>query len=155
MATDSQSQQVLSKEAILAEANLMLFAGTDTASNSLSIFFYLLMSHKEVYEKVTAEIRANGASHDVITIDTINAKMPYLRACLKESMRILPAVSGTLFRYSPKEGMCLLGHFIPGGVSVFLNIRLKPSVNSQLRFIRSIVRRCFGKIQKPSSLSAG
>ncbi|KAJ9057536.1 hypothetical protein DSO57_1021745 [Entomophthora muscae] len=114
-ATDKQSNQVLSKESILAETHLLLFAGTDTSSNTLALFFHLLLSNQDAYEKATAEVRACSKNGAMLSYDTINAEMPYLKACLKESMRVLPVVSGNLVRYSPKEGMTILGHHIPGG----------------------------------------
>ncbi|KAI0244276.1 hypothetical protein L0F63_005770 [Massospora cicadina] len=105
-AFDKESCAVLNKEVILAEAQLMLLAGTDTVSNTLGLFLHNLITHPRVYKKVIQEVRS-VESHGLHDYATITAKMPYLQAALKESMCVLPPAPGTLFR-----------HFLPGGTQI-------------------------------------
>jgi hypothetical protein len=46
------------------------------------------------------------------------AQLPYLQACIKESLRLHPPISMELPRIVPEEGMLLCGKFVPGGTSV-------------------------------------
>ncbi|KAJ9083618.1 hypothetical protein DSO57_1032874 [Entomophthora muscae] len=125
---DKETGQVLSKEAIFAEAHLLLFAGTETTSNSIGFFFYLLGTHPKVYKKVAAEVRANPHT-GILSHDTISTTMPYLQAAIKEAMRILPVVSSTIFRTVPKDGLHAANYFIPQGTEVtvpFYSIHRSP-----------------------------
>ena len=47
--------------------------------------------------------------------------MPYFQACLKEAMRVRPAVGLNITRHVPKDGAEIDGTFFPGGTRVALN----------------------------------
>ncbi|XP_068628185.1 cytochrome P450 CYP12A2-like [Battus philenor] len=84
-------------------ANLMasdlLFAGVDTAANTVIPTLYFLANNPEKQNKLREEI-FSGVE-----------KRPYLKACIKEAMRIMPVVSGNM-RETSKE-YNLLGYNIP------------------------------------------
>lgn len=64
---------------------------------------YLLAKNQDKQDKLREEILTQGE------------KRPYLKACIKESMRMKPVVAGNM-RLSTKE-YNLLGYRIPKGVS--------------------------------------
>lgn len=88
-------------------------------------FFYQVLSSPRVYMKLINEI-------DTATRDgTISAQgnvqwteaqnLPYFQACLKEAMRLRPAVGVNIQRYVPPEGIEVEGRHLPGGTRLSLN----------------------------------
>jgi cytochrome P450 len=47
--------------------------------------------------------------------------LPYLRACLDESLRLFPPTSHGLPRMTPAEGASVLGEYLPAGVTVSMS----------------------------------
>ncbi|KAJ9051337.1 hypothetical protein DSO57_1005339 [Entomophthora muscae] len=105
----------LSPGAILAESHLMLFGGTDTASNAITFLLHFLIHHPQFLEKVTAEI-------DALPTGQISYKsaqtLAYLTAAIKETLRLLPPVAGTPLRIVPKGGWSIHGYSIPENTEV-------------------------------------
>ncbi|CAG4940257.1 unnamed protein product [Colias eurytheme] len=85
-------------------ASDMLFAGVDTAANTMIATFYLLANNPEKQKKLREEVLSQSE------------RKPYLKACIKESMRIMPVVAGNL-RLTSKE-YNLLGYKIPKNMYV-------------------------------------
>ncbi|CAH2091755.1 unnamed protein product [Euphydryas editha] len=89
----------INEDVALTMASDMLFGGVETAANTMTATLYLLAKNPEKQEKLREEIMSQ------------NEKQPYLKACIKESMRMLPVVSGNL-RQTTKE-YDVLGYRIP------------------------------------------
>lgn len=85
-------------------ASDMLFAGVDTAANTMTATLYLLAKNPEKQEKLRDEVMSK------------QEKKPYIRACIKESIRIMPIVSGNI-RLTTKE-YNILGYRIPKNMEV-------------------------------------
>ncbi|XP_053600111.1 cytochrome P450 CYP12A2-like isoform X2 [Plodia interpunctella] len=85
-------------------ASDMLFAGVDTTANTIMYNLYLLAVNPKKQEKLREEVMSQ------------NDKKPYLKACIKESLRLLPVVSGNM-RMSSKE-YNLRGYKIPKGTHI-------------------------------------
>lgn len=106
----------------LAEAGIMLNAGSDTTASGLTNTLWLLAKHPATFDKLRAELDT-CMGPDTITPDfNMLMALPYLRVCLDESLRLRPPVAIGLPRQTPKEGSTICGHFIPGGVTVSLPI---------------------------------
>nr|ULR85605.1 cytochrome P450 [Spodoptera frugiperda] len=84
-------------------ASDMLFAGVDTAANTVTATLYLLAKNPEKQDKLREELRSGSDRR-------------YLRACVKESLRIMPVVSGNI-RKTTKE-YSLMGYKIPKDMEV-------------------------------------
>ncbi|VVD04204.1 unnamed protein product [Leptidea sinapis] len=78
----------------------MLFAGVDTTANAMIATLYFLAKNQEKQDKLRDEI--NNSSME---------RKPYLKACLKEAMRMMPVVGGNL-RKTTKE-YSVMGYKIP------------------------------------------
>lgn len=85
-------------------ASDMLMAGVDTAANTALATLYFLATNPDKQNKLREEVLAK------------ETQKPYLRACIKESMRMLPVVNGNI-RLATKE-YNLLGYRIPKDVIV-------------------------------------
>lgn len=82
----------LSAGEILSECSVMMNAGTDTTTAALTNTIYLLYKHPAVLAKLRTELDAAMGTSDVPTYESI-ASLPYLRACIEESLRVRPASS--------------------------------------------------------------
>jgi cytochrome P450 len=69
----------------------MVVAGSDTISQAMTSFFRYVVGDPSVQKRLRAEI--NAASDVGDDFDSVElAKLPYLDACVQETLRILPPV---------------------------------------------------------------
>lgn len=101
------------------------FAGSDSTASTMQSFFFHVLSNKEVYAKLQEEIDQAAADGTIPSSGNIAWNeaqgLAYFQACLKEAMRMRPAVGLNITRVVPPEGAELDGHFFPGGVIVAVN----------------------------------
>ncbi|KAJ1916820.1 hypothetical protein H4219_003553 [Mycoemilia scoparia] len=120
---DKETGNRMSVQEIVSENIILLFAGTDTASSTMSWTLFLLMVYPDIYKKVVQEVRSafpNPKSN--IKYSEARSKLPYLEAVIYESMRLQAAVPTGLGRTVPKGGAEFHGHKIPGGTTVYVFI---------------------------------
>ncbi|ORX65508.1 putative cytochrome P450 monooxygenase [Linderina pennispora] len=98
---------------IVSESMVMMAAGADTTSNTLLWTTHLFMLYPAVYVRVCNEVREKFAPDHLITYHEAKAHLPYLEACIFETMRLCPIAGGQAPR----------GHFLPAGTEVYLNFR--------------------------------
>jgi cytochrome P450 len=127
---------------VLFTATSVVAAGSDTTAVATASLFAQLTGHPDVYEKLQREAslplslscvwRTKNSYWLIPQIDeafedgTLStpvayskaAQLPFLQACIKESLRLHPPISMELPRLVPPEGMLLCGKFVPGGTSV-------------------------------------
>ena len=104
---------------LLSMATSNIFAGSDTTAISLRSVIYHLLKNPECKRKLVQEIDAQMKQAKLtehIALEQI-MQMPYLQACLYESLRLHPAVGMSLPRVTPPGGIEIDGRFIPEGVS--------------------------------------
>lgn len=117
-----KSNRSLSTDDVIENALILLVAGTETTSSTLTSAMYFLGLHPHIFEKLSEE------QHDIISVHgpDINPKVldkcHYLEAFISETMRLVP-VSGANLRKA-EETFVLDGKQIPKGTPVFCNIRL-------------------------------
>ncbi|KAI8931197.1 hypothetical protein NX059_011547 [Plenodomus lindquistii] len=88
----------LSVPELVADAFVLVVAGTDTASTALSAFCFYLAKYPEAYARLASEIRtAFGCAEEIVPGPTLSG-CTYLVACLDEAMRLSPPVAGPLWR---------------------------------------------------------
>lgn len=105
----------LSEDVIKGQAGVLIIAGSETASTTLSAATYFLLKHPECREELTKELRSAFASVEDIS-DSALEKLPYLHGVLEETLRIFATVPFGLPRISPGE--MVDGEYIPAGVEV-------------------------------------
>lgn len=86
-------------------------------------FFYHVLNEPQAYAKLKKEVDdAQQAGELSPIIQYAEAqKLEYFQACLKEAMRIRPAVGLGIYRTVPPEGAKIDGEFYPGGTEVAVN----------------------------------
>ena len=108
------------KAQLLNNATIFIAAGTETTSTHLCGTIFYLLSHPSIYSRLGHEIRSAATSISDLNLETIH-KMPYLKACMLESLRIYPPVPGTLTRVVPKVGAVICGKYVPRNTVVGVN----------------------------------
>ncbi|MCJ1458009.1 hypothetical protein MMC28_008378 [Mycoblastus sanguinarius] len=116
---NTEKRQVApSTKELAADAFLLMLAGTDTTSFTLSVAVFNILSKPRILEKLRSDLRE--AIHEKNT--TLGwaslEKLPYLRAIIKESLRCSHGAPGRLPRVVPSTGAILCGQEIPPGTRV-------------------------------------
>lgn len=88
-------------------------------------FFYHVLADRRAYGELQAEFRRAVADGTIPATGNLSwtesQNLPYFQACLKEAMRVRPAVGLNIQRAVPPEGAELDGHHFPGGTVVAVN----------------------------------
>lgn len=104
---------------LFADAAMLISAGGDTSSATLSALLFYLLRSPVALEKLTHEIRSTFASIDEIQGVNLNpTTLPYTRACIDEALRLAPAVPAHLPRQVLPGGLTIDGHYFPAGTVV-------------------------------------
>lgn len=106
---------------IVAEVSIMMNAGSDTTAIAMNNAMFWLLKNPNCLRKLREEIDAVMEPDEVVVSYDKVKYLPYLRACLDESMRITPPTTFGLPRRTPKDGAYILGEFIPGNTSVSMS----------------------------------
>jgi len=95
----------------------MMNAGTDTTTAALTNTICLIYKHPAILSKLRHELDAATGTSDVPPYSAVS-NLPYLQACIEESLRVRPARSMGLPCVVPKGGRAIAGQFIEEGVIV-------------------------------------
>lgn len=121
---DPVTGEGMSDDLIISNIITFLIAGHETTSGLLSFTFYYLLRHPRVLERARNEVD-EVASADPITVQHL-AKLPYIDAIMKESLRLMPTAPA--FTVTPKKPEVLGGKWTinPGqSVSLLLPVYLR------------------------------
>ncbi|KAK5114823.1 hypothetical protein LTR62_001980 [Meristemomyces frigidus] len=127
---DPKTRQSLSKGTIIDNMITFLIAGHETTSGLLSFLFYYLIKHPETIRKAQAEV------DQVIGKQSIEAhhvnELPYVTACLRETLRLQPTAPAFTTHALKKEGEILGGKYFLGSdipiVALLPEIHRDPTV---------------------------
>jgi cytochrome P450 len=124
-AEDPETGTSLTDLEIVDESIVLLFAGMDTTSTSLSWALYEILKHPDIYKLVTDEILDKFSDLNIpVSISKAKTELKYLEAAILESMRMNPVASGILRRVVPKGGITVEGYYLPENViDIFLNYK--------------------------------
>ncbi|VUC20276.1 unnamed protein product [Clonostachys rosea] len=107
---------------IVSEISALLNAGFDTTGIAMTHHLDLLLKHPQHLETLRKELDGVLEPHEVIAPYDKVKDLPFLRAVIDESLRVIPPTSAGLPRRTPKEGASILGEWIPGDTSVNMTI---------------------------------
>ena len=94
-----------------------IVGGLFTVSNALNFVCYHLANNQDVQKRLFEEVSEAMNGGNEITVEKLS-RMPYLKACVKESFRLTPTIPG-IVRVLPTD-LCLSGYHIPKGLSIKL-----------------------------------
>ncbi|KAL6250772.1 hypothetical protein RBB50_003075 [Rhinocladiella similis] len=103
----------VSETGIVEEVTNLLFAGTDTTSNSLSYLFWQLSHNAEWQVRVREELK-EACGDQKNPPYSVLSELPVLEAVIMELWRLWPAAPASLERVTPDEGTVIDGVFVPG-----------------------------------------
>lgn len=106
---------------VVSEVNIMMNAGSVTTAVAIANVLYQLLKNPRCLAKLREEVDAVLDPDEIVAPYDKVKHLPYMRACLDESMRIFPPTSHGLPRETPPEGIEILGHWVPGNTSVSMS----------------------------------
>lgn len=110
----------LTQEEASGEALLQVVAGTDTSSSTIRTLLLCLINNPRAYRALQAEIDG-GVAAGAISSPVRDAEartLPYLQACIRESLRFMPPAVGLFFKQVPPKGDTVNGVWVPGGTQI-------------------------------------
>ncbi|KAG8623285.1 hypothetical protein KVT40_008261 [Elsinoe batatas] len=90
----------LTKDEVAAQCMDLMFAGTDSSGMNISTFCWQLAKNKDCYAKVKEEVKQAKAEDPNYEASSL----PYLRSCIKETLRLSMANPTRLPRVVPEGG---------------------------------------------------
>ena len=110
---------------LLADSLMMMNAGSDTTAAALSSTIYHLLSNPLCLDKLRHELDerepfvSDESPQNAVSAYASVSELPYLRACIDETLRLRPPIAFQLPRtvYAP-EGATISGHHIRQGTVV-------------------------------------
>ncbi|PWY91941.1 cytochrome P450 [Aspergillus sclerotioniger CBS 115572] len=118
-ARDSVTGPSFTDADVYSEAAMLAVAGSDSTSVSLCASLFYLATYPHVCAKLAQEIRSVFPTADDIRSGPLMQQCTYLQACIKETLRISPAVAGCPYRRVEKGDTLIVdGNVIPAGCSV-------------------------------------
>ncbi|EXK23604.1 hypothetical protein FOMG_19635 [Fusarium oxysporum f. sp. melonis 26406] len=103
---------------IKAQANVNMGAGAEPVSSAIQSLLYHLSRHPEDWLRVRDEIDdaiAKGLCHGRVVQFQDADKLTYLRACIKEALRVFSPTTMGLPRVVGKEGINIAGRYFQQG----------------------------------------
>lgn len=101
-------------------------AGTDPAATALRVALLYIITQPQVHRRLLDEFQAHGLlsgrpNANIVSYATAS-KMPYLQACMKETLRIFPPFCGLMEKVVPPGGDVIAdGRVLPGGTHIGLS----------------------------------
>lgn len=111
----SEKATNVSEDWLIAQANVLVIAGSDTTATALATIVYFLTKHPQQLGRLQDEIRSTFVDAESMT-DSKLQSLPYLAAVIEEGLRMFPPTSFGLPRISP--GTRVDNFFVPAGVSM-------------------------------------
>ncbi|KAG5725930.1 Cytochrome P450 67, partial [Termitomyces sp. T112] len=120
MGNGRQGSTTLDINQLVSDSPLIVGAGSDTTSLTLSTLFYFLLDNPVAYSRLQAEIDDSKlAWNDPLGL----THLEYLNAVINEALRILPAIPSGSSR-APligSGGIALGSHFLPEGTTASIH----------------------------------
>ena len=125
MASKDTDGTPIHHDQVVGEVMASLVAGADTTANSILGTIGFLIQRPSALKRLRDEVDAAVSKGELSTgvpKFSETQKLPWLDACISESLRLAPSIPTTFPRAVPPGGDEVLpGNFVPGGVTVGIN----------------------------------
>ncbi|KIW26376.1 uncharacterized protein PV07_09476 [Cladophialophora immunda] len=113
-----KGQYIATPNELAADAVLMFLAGTDTTAHALTFGIWGMIKRPELWNRLREEVIA--VLPDTKSLASLRdlENLPFLRAVIKESLRVSMGTSARLPRVVPRNGAVLCGESIAPGTRV-------------------------------------
>jgi cytochrome P450 len=114
-AKDPETGEGLTTQELWGESNMLMLAGSDTTSTTLSATIFYLLHNLRNMEQLKSEVRENFNNvEEIVTGPQLNS-LVYLKACIDEAMRLAPSLPAAIPREVTDGGLEVDGVFLPEG----------------------------------------
>jgi cytochrome P450 len=103
---------------ICDNALLQILAGSDTSGTILRSTMIYVTSNPHIYRKLTTEVRAAGVPPDQVISYSASQQLPYLNACIKETLRYYPINTGLSPKTVGPNGDTYNNLHLPAGTEI-------------------------------------
>lgn len=111
-------KEQLDKRTIEAQASVVILAGSETSAVALTAAVYHVAGNEGVFKRLCEEVRGVFDSAEEINLQDVLSKIPYLEACVKETLRIhAPLANGFPRLVADRNGASISGNWVPQNVS--------------------------------------
>ncbi|XP_037515777.2 probable cytochrome P450 12b2, mitochondrial [Rhipicephalus sanguineus] len=97
----------------------LILAGVDTTAFAATCLLFQLARNQEAQKKVRQEFQATVQEKSGFVVPEQLDNMPFLKACLKESLRLNPPSPG-IYRLLDHD-VVMSGYVVPAGVPIFID----------------------------------
>ncbi|KAF2835335.1 putative cytochrome P450 monooxygenase [Patellaria atrata CBS 101060] len=119
-AEDPESKIKMNHHEVQTESIAMQLAGSESTSFVTSWVIHLLTLYPQHLNLAVQEARQFPS--DQLICFRHRTELPYLEACIYETLRYSPITSGFMPRVSHSKGINIQGYYIPSGVEVAINL---------------------------------
>ena len=117
-ARDPTTLSALTEEELIAEAGVLIVAGSDTVATALTATLFYCLHYPPALSRLQEEIRSVFADVDEIRSSQRLDSCHYLRACINEAMRLSPPVGALLPREILSGGLIVDDQHFPEGIDI-------------------------------------
>ncbi|KAG6368256.1 hypothetical protein INS49_002458 [Diaporthe citri] len=109
----------LDSDALFSNAMGLTLAGYQTTATTLAATLYHVLRSPAAYRALCAEVRSGFAAEADITGEAVKARLPFLQACVQETLRLLPPANGKTAQRTAMADSCVVaGVAVPAGTVV-------------------------------------
>ncbi|PTB65098.1 cytochrome P450 [Trichoderma citrinoviride] len=116
-AMTSRTGKDLTLQELVANAALLIIAGSETTAAALTAATYYLCRNPVPLKKLCDEVRSSFTSEDEIDLLSVS-RLNYMLAILDEALRLHPPVPGSMPRTINEKGDVIAGHWVPPGTNI-------------------------------------
>ena len=117
-ARDPESGRGFSQEEMIAEAGLLMIAGSSTSASAIAATVFYCLHYPSTLTRLQGEIRSTFDTVEDIRATPRLTSCRYLRACIDEAMRLSPGVAGMIPREVLEGGITIDGTHFPAGTDI-------------------------------------
>ncbi|GKT84348.1 trichodiene oxygenase [Colletotrichum tofieldiae] len=100
---------------LTAEGVVVMVAGTETTSFTLTVITFYLLTKPEILEKLTQELRTVVRDPEHLPSWPTLEALPYFSAVISEGLRLAPGVASRTSRVATEEDLVYRGKWTPKG----------------------------------------